>query len=156
MKALVLAALCGSALFQPASLLGQSRAQRDQALLTQLTHSSPCPKQVPAAWLRPDSTLGHSIFCPVVAAAAAKLAASPDSLDRWIVANAHCTVFSDLVASQPPDTTTGAGWHVTFVADSTRMTTVHFNRQTGAVSTGGFGLLGNQSRPRNPPCQSGA
>ena len=155
MKAMVFAALCGSALFLPASLLGQSRAQRDQALLAQLRRSTPCPTQVPAAWLRPDSTLGRSSFCPVVAAAAAKLAASPDSLDRWIVAHARCTVFVDLVVSQPPDTTTGAGWHVTFVADSTRMTTVHFNRQTGAVSTGGFGLLGNGSRPRNPPCQPG-
>jgi len=155
MRALVLAALCGSVLVLPASLLGRSRAQRDQVLLTQLTQSTPCPAQVPAAWLRPDSTLRQSIHCPVVAAAAAKLAASPDSLERWIVAHATCTVFVDLVASQPPDTTTGAGWHVTFVADSTRMTTVHFNRQTGAVSTAGFGLLGNGSRPRKPPCPPG-
>lgn len=155
MKMFALAALCGAALFQPASLLRQTRAQRDQVLLAQFTQSTPCPQQVPAAWLRPDSTLGRSNFCPVVAAAAAALAASPDSLHRWIVAHASCMVFADLVVSEPPDTTTRSGWHVTFVADSTRMARVYFNRESGEVSIrpAYFGLA---PRPRNPPCRSGA
>jgi hypothetical protein len=155
MKAFALAALCGVVLFHPASLPGQTRAQRDQVLLAQFTQSTPCPEQVPAAWLRPDSTLGRSKFCPVVATAAAALAASPDSLHRWIAAHASCTVFVGLVASEPPDTTTSSGWNVTFVADSTRMALVNINRESGKVSVRPvyFGLA---PRPRKPPCRSGA
>lgn len=155
MKKFAVAALCGAALFQPASLLGQTQAQRDQVLLAQFTQSTPCPPQVPAAWLRPDSTLGRSNFCPVVAAAAAALAASPDSLHRWIVAHASCTVFVGLVVSEPPDTTTRSGWNVTFVADSTRMALVNVNRESGEMSIRPV-HFGRAPRPRKPPCRPGA
>jgi hypothetical protein len=152
MKMSLSAALCTAALLHPVSLPAQSRAERDQLLLARFAQSTPCPQRVPDAWLRPDSTLGRSRYCPVVAAASEALATSPDSLHRWIVAHASCTVFVDLVVSEPPDTTTRSAWNVTFVADTARMALVHVDRESGEVSIR-RAFFGVSSRLRKPPCR---
>jgi hypothetical protein len=153
MKMLHATLLLGIFLSRPLGLVAQARPLKDQALLAQFTRSNPCPKVLPSAWLTPDSMLGQSPLCPVVAAAAAQLAVSPDSVQRWIVGHAVCTMVLALEAEDLTAHTYTAIWSVKFVARDNQVAEAVINRETGTVR---YQRLPNQlTAPPKSRCGSG-
>ena len=139
-------------LWGPTGLNAQKAALRDQELLSEYARAYPCPRVVPAAWIRADSSLARSPFCSVVAVAAARLASSPDSMLRWIGTHAVCTPIIQIVYDDMSDGSSGAVWVVRFVVDSGVIADVSFNRVTGNVT-----IRQSRKRPddRTPLCYQG-
>jgi hypothetical protein len=107
---------------------------RDSTVLTQLRRTSPCPATVPAAWLRPDSLLARSPRCPLVAATAKLLAASPDP-DFRAATRARCVTVHAFAFDIIPAKKTGeAYWTVEFVGDTGHAVGARIDRVTGTIT----------------------
>jgi hypothetical protein len=133
----------------PGAARGQTPPTLDDSLLRAYAGATPCPAHPPAAWLKGDPEIAQKPTCPVVAMAAARVAADPDPLIRELATSSACVatvamtgwgqatpvVRSDEAVERTPSSPREAFavWGVTFVGKDSNSVSLSVNRLTGAV-----------------------